>query len=100
MKQTHMGGIETIPRPLITETVEITTVEEIDDSGNKRFKHLVIGGEAAIVQARVNGTNIEALCGFKWKPSGDPLKYPACPECLELEKHLPYNDPKLPRRLA
>ena len=40
--------------------------------------------EAIILEARVNGTPLTALCGYTWVPSRDPQKYPVCPKCAEI----------------
>jgi len=39
---------------------------------------------AIILEARVNGTPLTALCGYVWIPSRDPEKYPVCPKCEEI----------------
>lgn len=40
--------------------------------------------QAIIMEARVNGTALTALCGFVWVPSRDPQKLPLCQKCEEL----------------
>ena len=106
-----MGGIITKPRPLIKpgidNDIEIDIKDELDEDGEKRFAHLIIGGEDAILAARINGTFVIAICGKRFKPSRDPKQYPPCPDCKEIEKQLPNNsnpnegddDYHLPRRL-
>lgn len=34
-----------------------------------------------VTAAYVMGTEITALCGYKWVPSRDPAGLPVCPEC-------------------
>jgi Protein of unknown function (DUF3039) len=64
--------------------------EEVVDSGHPIFAHIVDRGdnpqtaEAIILEARVNGTPITALCGHTWVPSRDPKRHPVCPKCLEI----------------
>lgn len=48
-----------------------------------------ITAEAIITEAYVNGTPIQALCGWVFVPSRDPLRYPACPECTKIESDGP-----------
>lgn len=36
---------------------------------------------AAVLEARFNGTPLEALCGHVWVPSRDPKKLPLCETC-------------------
>ena len=50
------------------------------DDGNK------ISGRARIMEAMVNGTPVEALCGYIWVPSRDPDNYPVCQACLNVSK--------------
>jgi hypothetical protein len=37
-----------------------------------------------IVHSALNGTPIMALCGKKWIPSRDPMKFPVCPDCKDI----------------
>lgn len=39
---------------------------------------------AIVLEARVLGIELTALCGYKWIPSRDPIKYPICPKCEEM----------------
>ncbi len=39
---------------------------------------------AVIMQARVFGEELEALCGHRWIPSRDPKQYPLCDKCKEI----------------
>lgn len=34
-----------------------------------------------VLEARVMGTPVEALCGHVWVPSRDPKQLPVCPKC-------------------
>jgi len=39
---------------------------------------------AKVLEARINGTPIEALCGHVWVPSRDPKKVPMCQKCKDI----------------
>jgi len=39
---------------------------------------------AKILEARVMGTPVEALCGHVWVPSRDPKQLPVCQECMSI----------------
>lgn len=45
-----------------------------------------IQGSARVTEAMINGTPVEALCGFVWVPSRDPQNYPICQACLDISK--------------
>ena len=38
---------------------------------------------AKVLEARINGTPIEALCGHVWVPARDPKQLPVCQACKE-----------------
>jgi len=42
-----------------------------------------------MADAYVFGTELTALCGYRWIPSRDPEKLPVCPECQEIYETLP-----------
>lgn len=39
---------------------------------------------AKVLEARINGTPLEALCGHVWVPSRDPKQLPLCDPCREI----------------
>ena len=39
---------------------------------------------AKVLQARVEGTPLEALCGHVWVPSRDPKQLPVCQKCKDV----------------
>ena len=39
---------------------------------------------AVVLEARISGTPVEALCGFVWVPSRDPKQLPICERCKEV----------------
>ena len=66
--------------------------EELDHdlaTGEPRVAHIVkstpdANATAVVLEARVYGTPVEALCGHRWIPSRDPLKLPVCTACKEI----------------
>lgn len=44
--------------------------------------------QAYVLAARINGTPIQALCGYIWIPQKDPRNLPVCQACLDIY-HLP-----------
>ena len=76
----------------------VDTIEEVrpvlsnDDGDHERFAHYVGAkgrdAEALVLEARIHGFAIEALCGKKWVPSRDPERFPICPACAALAKGL------------
>ena len=67
---------------------DVRTELSNNDGDHERFAHYVgargRSAEAIVMEARVMGIAIEALCGKKWVPSRDPKRYPVCPTCAEL----------------
>ena len=46
-----------------------------------------------VLEARVMGNVLEALCGFKWVPSKDPKNLPVCEDCKAIyEAYKSVND--------
>jgi Protein of unknown function (DUF3039) len=39
---------------------------------------------AVVLQARVEGTPLTALCGYVFVPQRDPKSLPVCPKCKEI----------------
>lgn len=75
-----MTDLETLPAVLDPDTEEVTETAEPTASHIVKVKP----GEnaaAVVLEARIMGTPIEALCGFVWVPSRDPKQLPVCEEC-------------------
>ena len=78
----------------VTETPLDTARPELSNhhGDHERYAHYVGArgrdAEAVVLEARVLGTPVEALCGKRWVPSRDPKRFPVCPECAELAKGL------------
>ena len=65
------------------------TIPELDEelqTGEPAVAHIVKTepGETAaakVLEARIYGTPLEALCGHVWVPSRDPKQLPLCEKC-------------------
>ena len=73
-------------------------VEEVVEPGEPANSHIVKvdPGESAVakvLEARIYGTPVEALCGFVWVPSRDPKQLPVCEKCKSIyELYRSFND--------
>ncbi|HEX9259487.1 MAG TPA: DUF3039 domain-containing protein [Acidimicrobiales bacterium] len=73
-------------------------VEEVPRTGEPQHAHIVKTepGESAaakVLEARIYGIPVEALCGHRWVPSRDPKSLPVCPTCREIyEMYRAMND--------
>lgn len=75
-----MTDTRTKPRPVTT-----------DHGDRERFAHIVHSGgsaKAAVTEAMVLGTPLEALCGKVFVPSRDASRYPVCPDCAAIKAEL------------
>lgn len=91
----RMTDLETMPVTVDPDTEEATETDE------PTAAHIVKVGPgenaaAVVLEARIMGTPVEALCGFVWVPSRDPKQLPMCEECKtiygmyrEFNDHLP-----------
>ena len=81
-----------------TETRTRPDVDQTTETGEPTHAHIVKVGPgenaaAKILEARVMGTPVEALCGYVWVPSRDPKKLPVCDECKNVyEMYRAVND--------
>lgn len=86
---------EIATRPV--ETVR-PDVDETPQTGEPIVAHIVKvdPGESAaakVLEARIYGTPIEALCGHVWVPSRDPKNLPLCQRCKEIyEMYRAFNE--------
>ena len=76
-----MTELETMP----VERVDLDT-DETTETGAPTAAHIVRtkkgeNAAAVVLEARVMGTPVAALCGFVWVPSRDPKQLPVCEEC-------------------
>lgn len=83
---------------------QLSTIEhtELDPStGEPRYAHIVAGskdepgsGTARVLDSRINGTPLEALCGHVFVATRDARQYPICSRCVEIrEGARPDQDP-------
>lgn len=76
--------------PLQTRPAEVRPDQQHDtETGEPIVAHIVKtepGEEAAakVLEARIYGTPLEALCGHVWVPSRDPQQVPMCQACKEI----------------
>lgn len=87
-----MSDVRTLP----AETIPVT--EERTETGDPLVAHIVKSGRkenaaAKVLEARINGTPVEALCGHVWVPSRDPKKLPVCQACKDIyDMYRQFND--------
>ncbi len=79
--------------PMTDTWTDVTPDVTNADGDHERFAHYVrakkgTSAEALVLEARIHGFPVEALCGKRWVPSRDPKRFPVCPECAELAKGL------------
>jgi hypothetical protein len=87
-----MSELQTLPAETIPATDEDT------ETGEPPVAHIVKTdpGESAaakVLEARIYGTPLEALCGHVWVPSRDPKQLPVCQKCKEIyDVYRAFND--------
>lgn len=63
---------------------------EIDPlTGKGRCTHIVKqvpgkSAEALVMESRIDGIEVEALCGHRFVVTRDPKQYPVCQACLDI----------------
>ncbi len=89
-----MTDLETLPAP----SDPLLDTDERTETDEPRVAHIVKtkrgeNAAAKVLEARINGTPVEALCGFVWVPSRDPKQLPVCEECKSIyEMYKAMND--------
>ena len=85
--------------PLTAGQVDVVEeTERVLQTGEPAAAHIVKTepGESAaakVLEARIYGTPLEALCGHVWIPSRDPKQLPLCEECKSIyEMYRAFND--------
>lgn len=87
-----MSELTTLPVTTIPETDEVT------ETGEPAAAHIVKtkpgeNAAAKVLEARIYGTPLEALCGHVWVPSRDPKQLPVCEKCKSVyEMYRAFND--------
>jgi len=84
---------------VVTAPIEVRPdVDVAPDTDQPHHAHIVkvAPGESAaakVMEARIYGTQLEALCGFVWIPSRDPKQLPMCQECKSIyDTYRAFND--------
>ncbi len=76
----------------------IPNTEEVLETGEPASAHIVKtdpgeNAAAKVLEARIYGTPLEALCGHVWVPSRDPKQLPICEKCKGIyEMYKAFND--------
>ncbi len=84
--------------PLRTGVKEDVDIRSDDETltGEPQVAHIVkADGDAAakVVEARIYGTPLEALCGMVFVPQRDPTRLPMCAACKDIyETYRVFND--------
>lgn len=79
-----MTDLETMPQ------VDFDTITDSEtETSEPTSAHIVKAGPgengtAIVLEARIMGTPIEALCGFVWVPSKDAKQLPVCEQCKSI----------------
>ena len=70
-----------------TSTITMTDEDHATEDGPVAHIVRTLPGEdaaAKVLQARVEGTPLEALCGHVWVPSRDPKQLAVCQRCKDI----------------
>lgn len=72
-------------------TQVLTDVEMDPTTGEPRLSHIVPPkdgkeGHVLVMEARIEGTAVTALCGHVLVPSRNPENFPNCQRCIEVFK--------------
>ena len=85
--------------PLTAGQVDVVEeTERVLQTGEPAAAHIVKTepGESAaakVLEARIYGAPLEALCGHVWIPSRDPKQLPLCEECKSIyEMYRAFNE--------
>lgn len=76
-----MSDLQTMPQ------IDLDTNTDVENETDEPTSAHIVkagpgeNGAALVLEARVMGTPIEALCGFIWVPSKDPKQLPVCEQC-------------------
>lgn len=84
------GNVVSVVAPLSTGVGEVLSTRPDTEprEGEADAAHIVKsdGGDAAarVLEARINGTALEALCGAVFVPQRDPTRLPLCAVCKDI----------------
>lgn len=81
-----MDQVAPVSDTLILDPVVETADPDLDPGKHAHIVKVEPGESAAakVMEARIFGFQVEALCGHRWIPSKDPTKLPICPTCKEI----------------
>jgi hypothetical protein len=79
-----MTDLETMPVPRVD-----VDPDEVTETSEPTAAHIVKtkrreNAAAVVLEARIMGTPVEALCGYVWVPSRDPKQLPVCEKCKSI----------------
>ena len=79
-----MTDLETMP--VVEPDLDTDQETETDEPTSAHIVKARPGenGAAIVLEARIMGTPVEALCGFVWVPSKDPKQLPVCQKCKDV----------------
>lgn len=88
-------------------TVAAVAPDSVDAEEPSRHAHIVkkkkgwrnrkTSPQAMVLEARIAGTPVEALCGYVWVPSRNPHNLPVCTKCKAIYEQRPKGwDHRLP----
>jgi hypothetical protein len=85
-------GIDILERP---------DVDNVRSTESGKVSHIVKAkpdksAQALVMEARVFGFPVEALCGYTWVPQRDPGRFPICQACKEIFDQARNDNPNLP----
>ena len=89
----------------VDRSTEVNTDEETEPG---RLAHIVppdIGADGKVakaasikvMEARINGTPVTALCGWTWVPQQDPQQFPLCHRCKAIADAIKFDSNAMPR---
>lgn len=76
------GSTATLERPDTETKIRHST----DDGDSDRYAHYV--AKDKVLESRLTGRPVVALCGKVWVPKHDASKYPVCPECQRIYEQM------------
>ena len=88
----------TLPARTDTDTDRDLDTDHVLETGAPAAAHIVKtdpgeNAAAKVLEARIYGTPVEALCGHVWVPSRDPKQLPLCEDCKSIyELYRSFND--------
>ncbi len=78
-----------VPDVVTLPAETIPVIDEDLETGEPAVAHIVKtepeeSAAAKVLEARIYGSPVEALCGHVWVPSRDPKQLPLCQKCKEI----------------